>query len=175
MNGKEDVVYIYNGILCCCCLIAKLHQTLWDSVDCSQPGSSVQGISQARTQYSWVAISFSRGSSWPRDWTPISCRTLILRRILSHWATREPHNRMLLRHKKEWNNEPLPFVAMWMGLEIIIASEESQKEKDKYHRILLMWNLKKMIQVNLFPKQKVTHRHRKQIYGYQRGKEGGTE
>ena len=57
-----------------------------------------------------------------------------------------------------------------MGLEIIIPSEESQKEKDKYH----MWNLKKMIQVNLFPKQKVTHRHRKQIYGYQREKgEGG--
>ena len=37
-----------------------------------------------------------------------------------------------------------------------------------------MWNLKKMIQVNLFPKQKVAHRHRKQIYGYQREKgEGG--
>ena len=31
-----------------------------------------------------------------------------------------------------------------------------------------MWTLKKMIQVNLFTKQK-THRHRKQTYGYQRG------
>ena len=34
------------------------------------------------------------------------------------------------------------------------------------------WNLKKMMQINLFTKQKQTHRHRKQIYGYQRGKRG---
>ena len=37
-------------------------------MDCSLPGSSVQGILQART-LEWVAISFSRGSSWPRDQT----------------------------------------------------------------------------------------------------------
>ena len=37
-------------------------------VDCSPPGSSVHGILQARI-LEWVAISFSRGSSWPRDWT----------------------------------------------------------------------------------------------------------
>ena len=36
--------------------------------------SSVQGISQARI-LEWVALSFSRGSSWPRDWTHISCTT----------------------------------------------------------------------------------------------------
>ena len=35
-----------------------------------------------------------------------------------------------------------------------------------------MWNLKKMIQMNLLKKQKQTHRHRKQTYGYQRGKWG---
>ena len=35
-----------------------------------------------------------------------------------------------------------------------------------------MWNLKKMIQMNLFTKQKQTHRFRKQTSGYQRGKEG---
>ena len=40
-----------------------------------------------------------------------------------------------------------------------------------------MWNLKKkkMIQMNLFTKQKQTHRHRKQTYGYQRGKVGGRD
>ena len=43
-------------------------QTLWDSRDCSSPGSSVHGIFQARV-LEWVAISFSRGSSLPRDWT----------------------------------------------------------------------------------------------------------
>ena len=35
-----------------------------------------------------------------------------------------------------------------------------------------MWNLKKMVQMNLFTKLKWTHRFRKQAYGYQRGKAG---
>ena len=41
-------------------------------MDCSPPGSSVHGISQARI-LEWVAISFSRGSSQSRDWTRVSC------------------------------------------------------------------------------------------------------
>ena len=48
---------------------------LWlfgDAMDCSPPGSSVQGISQTR-RLEWVAISVSRGSSWPRDQTCKSC------------------------------------------------------------------------------------------------------
>ena len=40
------------------------------------------------------------------------------------------HNGLLLNHKK---NEIIPFAATWMQLEIIILSEVSQKEKDKYH------------------------------------------
>ena len=45
---------------------------LCDPMDCSPPGPSVHGISQARI-LEWVPISFSRGSSWPRDQTHISC------------------------------------------------------------------------------------------------------
>ena len=41
-------------------------------MDCSPPGSSVHRILQARV-LEWVAISFSRGSSWPRNWTWVSC------------------------------------------------------------------------------------------------------
>ena len=41
-------------------------------MDCTPPDSSVHGIFQARI-LEWVAISFSRGSSLPRDWTHISC------------------------------------------------------------------------------------------------------
>ena len=41
-------------------------------MDCSPPGSSVRGISQPKI-LEWVAISFSRGSSWLRDRTHISC------------------------------------------------------------------------------------------------------
>ena len=41
-------------------------------LNCSLPGSSVCGTSQAR-MLEWVAISFSRGASQPRDWTWVSC------------------------------------------------------------------------------------------------------
>ena len=51
-------------------------------------GSSVHGIFQARIM-KWVAISSSRGSSWPKDRTCISCLSCIDRRILSYWATWE--------------------------------------------------------------------------------------
>ena len=47
-------------------------QLFWGPMDCSPPGSSVHGILHART-LEWVAIPFSRGSSWSRDWTWVSC------------------------------------------------------------------------------------------------------
>ena len=59
--------------------------TLCDPIDCSLPGSSVHGIFQARV-LEWIAISFSRGSSQPRDWTQVSC---IVDRRFTVWATRE--------------------------------------------------------------------------------------
>ena len=46
--------------------------TLCDPMDCSLPGSSLHGILQARV-LEWVAISFSRGSSQPRDRSQVSC------------------------------------------------------------------------------------------------------
>ena len=50
---------------------------------CSPPGSSVRGILQARI-LEWVAIPFSRGSSWPRSLTHVSCVSCIGRRMLSY-------------------------------------------------------------------------------------------
>ena len=70
--------------ICCCCLITKSFQ-LCDPMDCSPPGSSVPGISQARI-LEWIAISFFRESSWPRDQTQVSC---ILGRLFTIWATRK--------------------------------------------------------------------------------------
>jgi len=72
---------------CCYSLVAKSHPTLCNPMDCYVPGSSVHGIFQAR-MLKWVAISFSRVFSWPRDQTCIFC---IGRRILYYWATREAH------------------------------------------------------------------------------------
>ena len=54
-------------------------------MDCSPPGSSVPGILQARI-LEWVVISSSRGHSWPRDQTGVSC---IGRQVHYHWATGE--------------------------------------------------------------------------------------
>ena len=53
---------------CCKCsvLVTQSCPTLCDSMDCSPPGSSVCEIFQARI-LDWVALSFSRGSSQPRD------------------------------------------------------------------------------------------------------------
>ena len=65
--------------------VARSCPTLCDPVDCSPPGSSVHGIFQARI-LEWVAISFSRGSSQPRDRTQVS---RIAGRHLNLWATRQ--------------------------------------------------------------------------------------
>ena len=47
-------------------LVTQLYPTLCNHMDCSPPDFSVHGILQARI-LEWVAISFSRGSSLPRD------------------------------------------------------------------------------------------------------------
>ena len=65
-------------------------------MDCSPPGSSVHGILQARI-LEWVAISFSRGSSRPKDWTHVSC---LSRQILYNWATQKPSEHQ--KHKFMW-------------------------------------------------------------------------
>ena len=59
--------------------------TLCKPMDCSLPGSSVHRIFQSRV-LEWVAVSFSRASSWPRDWTWLSH---IAGRYFDVWATRE--------------------------------------------------------------------------------------
>ena len=69
-----------------CCLVSRVW-LLCDPMDYSLPGSSVHGISQVIIM-EWVAISFSKGSSQPRDRTQVSYTG---RWILYHWATREAH------------------------------------------------------------------------------------
>ena len=52
--------------------VAQSCPTLSNPMDCSLPGSSIHGIFQARV-LEWGAIAFSRGSSWSRDQTQVSC------------------------------------------------------------------------------------------------------
>ena len=54
------------------CLVTQLDLTPCDPMDCSSPGFSGHGTSQAGI-LEWVAISSSRGSYRPRDWTLVSC------------------------------------------------------------------------------------------------------
>ena len=72
--------------------VAQSCPTLCDPMNCSLPGSSVHGIFQAIV-LEWIAISFSRGSSQPRDRTLIS---RIVDRCFTDaslvWATREAKN-----------------------------------------------------------------------------------
>ena len=70
------------------CLFAQSCLTLWDSLDCSLPGSSIHGIFQARI-LKWVAIFYSKGLSQPRDQTCISCVSCIEGRFFTHWAIRK--------------------------------------------------------------------------------------
>ena len=65
--------------------VAQLCLTLCDPMDFSLPGSSIHGIFQARI-LEWVAISFSRGTSPPRDQTWVFH---IVGRCFTVWATRE--------------------------------------------------------------------------------------
>ena len=69
----------------CACLVTQSCPTLCDPMACSPQGSSVQRLLQAR-KLEWVVIFSSRGSSWSRDRTLVSC---IGKQILYHWATWE--------------------------------------------------------------------------------------
>ena len=72
------------------CMCAPSCPTLGNSVNYSQPGSSVHGIFQARIM-EWAAISYSRGSSETRDRTTVSCVSCIGSGCLYHCAAREVH------------------------------------------------------------------------------------
>ena len=72
-----------------------------DPTDCSPPDFSVHGILQAKI-LQWVAISFSRGCSWPRDWIWVSC---IVGRFFNVGATREAKISCLWLVKLGWRKE----------------------------------------------------------------------
>ena len=98
-------------------LVAQSCLTLCDPMYWSLPASSVHGILQARI-LEWVAISLSRGSSWPRDWTWVSH---IAGRFFTIWATREAQ--MLERVWRKGN--PLALL-VWMQSDTATMEESMQ-------------------------------------------------
>ena len=125
------------------------HVRLCDSMDNSPPGSSVHGILQARI-LQWVPISSSRGSSWPRDWTQVSC---IGRWIHYHWFTREAQlqeQARLILHFSFYRKS-------WAGLTAIISfwlrrpwtfrkfGQAVRKEVLDFHMRTYVWKTRKML------------------------------
>ena len=109
-GSERGVLCAYMGM----CAVTKSCPTLGDPMDRSLPGSSVHGISKGCI-LEWVVISSSRGPSWPRGRTRVSCSSSIGRWILCHWATWEaplypkPQPRILLIF--------VPLLTDWNSLE----------------------------------------------------------
>ena len=102
--------------------VAQSCPTLCDPMDCSLPGSSIHGIFQARV-LDWIAISFSRRSSWLRDWTRVSHS---VGRHFTIWATREAAashrttrwvEQLSSRRSRNENLHPKPQSQLWHDIQ----------------------------------------------------------
>ena len=91
------------------CLVTQSCPTFCNLIDCSTPGSSVQGMFQT-TVLEWVAIPYSRGYSWPKDWTLVSCISCIDRWILCHCVTWEAQG---MDDEILFNNKIFSLVDSW--------------------------------------------------------------
>ena len=97
----------------------KSFLTLCDHMDCSLPGSFIHGIFQARI-LEWVAISFSRRSSWPRDQSVVSCTA---DGFFNTWATRE--NQKQANYSKSPAYKPSSYKLSKMGTCFSVSSHVS--------------------------------------------------
>ena len=104
-------------------LVTQLCPTLWDPMDCSLPvyrhqrtSSSVHGILHARI-LEWVAISFSRASSWPRDRTRVSCSAVGFFTVepLGSKNNMGPANIWRGVRKISWRRKWQPTPVLWPG------------------------------------------------------------
>ena len=82
------MLFLSHVIVTCvhACSVIQFCLTLCHPMDCGPPGSSVHEILPARI-LEWVATSYFRGSSGPKDRTHVSWVSCIDRQILYHWAT----------------------------------------------------------------------------------------
>ena len=108
--------------------VAQSCPTLCDPVDCSPSGSSVHGILQARI-LEWVAIPFSRGSSWPRDRIQVSW---IAGRFFTYiWPAGKPSPIF---------NHPLKIVRLVSSFKSIVVCINVREQN-----IIILWCLYKLL------------------------------
>ena len=151
--------------------------TFCDPMVCSPPVFSIHEISQTRI-LEWVTISFSRGSSQPRDQTRASAEAPELQADslpLSHQGSPHMLHTLVTIHRshnvdvspkmkgRKWNNVicsymdgPGDYHPKW---------SKPDRERQISHEITYMWNLKYDTN-EPFTKHKQTHRQRKQTYVY---------
>ena len=79
----------------------------------------------------FIAALFTRAKTWKQPKYPLT----------DEWIKKMCYIYTMEYYSDIKKNEIMPFAATWMDLEIIILSEGSQTEKDKYHMISLIWNL----------------------------------
>ena len=100
--------------------------SLCDPTNCSLSGSCIHGILQARI-LEWIVVPFSRGSSWSRDRTQVSC---IAGRFFTIWATGKirivpwPGSEPGQWKSNHWNARQLPTYPHVSWEEIIMPSWE---------------------------------------------------
>ena len=123
-------------LFCCCCLVAQSCPTLWDPMDCSPPGSSVHGISQARV-LEWVTYH-----ALLQGIIPIQGLNLCLlhcRQILYCWATGDPglsHSKPLstvedilnsfVKNKQTKKTKKPPRCYIASGFEFVVVSNSAK-------------------------------------------------
>ena len=119
----------------CVCMPAQSCPTLYDPIDCGPPVSSVHGIFQAR-KLKWVAISYYRWSSWPRDRTRISCVFCIGSRVLNHCSTWEAWMSLCVcmqlfsrMYTKEWNCRVIRNVPFQVYLLLHFCWQQMREER----------------------------------------------
>ena len=82
------------------CSVTKSYPTLRNPMNCRPPGFSVHGITHTKI-LTWVSVSFSRGSCWPREQTHVSCIGRWIFYQVTTWTTREFLINVLLTCIKE--------------------------------------------------------------------------
>ena len=131
------------------CACAQLCLTLSNPADCTPPGSSNHGILQARI-LGWVAVPSSRGSSWPRDWTCISCIASGFcpakpsGKLVSIWVSKHLLNKLLLF---DLSMNCLPILSSLkpsFPTSSFSLAEDDGKVKEKSEKAGLKLNLQKL-------------------------------
>ena len=132
------------------CMCAKsLHSCLYNPMDCSPPGSSVQGILQARI-LEWVAISFLRGSSWPRDQTHIFCISCLADRFFTTESPGKPITSSNSDQSMTANHTSLAGYSPWDRKESDMTEWLTHTHTQSYHTRIKPVNLYKAFNLPQF-------------------------